>query len=326
MDIDLLAKMVEELILDNDEVSLPGVGTFVAELIPATFSDKGFTINPPYRKLSFRQREGDGNLLVDFYAKANSLETGEARRILTKFLEEMKEVLKVKKYIIFPGLGKLRATKENFFFFVPDENLNIYPEGFGLESVSLKSHKEVDDVALAAEVLAAEVAEANEAAGGTEVAEPLPVKEVVETAVTEVAAPAPLAAEKPAPLAETPVQEPVPAEEPAAVAETVPVEEPVEEPDAVPEPVPAEEAVPEPVAVAEPVPVEEPVVTGGPDADALVQTDRPKKRMPAWLKVLIILVALAILFFGALAILGRVAPEFVDKLLYTPEELQLLYR
>ena len=40
MDIDLLSKMVGELILDNDEVSLPGVGTFVAEVVPSTFSDK----------------------------------------------------------------------------------------------------------------------------------------------------------------------------------------------------------------------------------------------------------------------------------------------
>ena len=51
MDIDLLAKMVKEAILDHDTVTLPGVGCFVAELVPSTFSDKGYTINPPYRRL-----------------------------------------------------------------------------------------------------------------------------------------------------------------------------------------------------------------------------------------------------------------------------------
>ena len=54
MDIDLLSKMVKELILDNDKVVLPGLGTFVAKVVPSTFSDKGYTINPPYRKLYFR--------------------------------------------------------------------------------------------------------------------------------------------------------------------------------------------------------------------------------------------------------------------------------
>ena len=41
MDIDLLSKMVKELILDNDKVVLPGLGCFVAEIVPSTFSDKG---------------------------------------------------------------------------------------------------------------------------------------------------------------------------------------------------------------------------------------------------------------------------------------------
>ena len=53
MDIDLLSRMVGELILEHDQVGLPGVGTFVAEMVPATFSDKGYTIHPPYRRLSF---------------------------------------------------------------------------------------------------------------------------------------------------------------------------------------------------------------------------------------------------------------------------------
>ena len=39
MDIDLLSKMVKEVILDRDKVVLPGLGTFVAEMVPATFSD-----------------------------------------------------------------------------------------------------------------------------------------------------------------------------------------------------------------------------------------------------------------------------------------------
>ena len=155
MDIDLLAKMVGELILEHDEVALPGVGTFVAELVGASFSDKGFTINPPYRKLSFRQREGDGDLLVDFYARTNSLEKSTAEDILTRFLSEMKEILKTRKYIVFPGLGRLRATRENLFFFVPDEDLNIYPEGFGLERVSLKSHEELEEVTELSETAAA---------------------------------------------------------------------------------------------------------------------------------------------------------------------------
>lgn len=143
MDIDLLSKMVKELILDNDEVSLPGVGSFVAELVPSSFSDKGYTINPPYKRLSFRKKaDVSDNVLIDFYAKSNNVDKETASKIVIDFLSEMQKVLELRKSIVFPGLGKLRATKENIFFFVADEDLDIYPEGFGLEPISLKTHEE----------------------------------------------------------------------------------------------------------------------------------------------------------------------------------------
>ena len=151
MNIDLLSKMVKELILDKDEVFLPGIGSFVAEFVPSAFSDKGYTINPPYRRLYFRQKQDDtDSTLVDFYADSNSIDKESAARVLTDFLNEMKFILQEKKLITFPELGRLRATKENNFFFVPDEDLDIFPAGFGLEPVSLKTHQETKEEVSAA--------------------------------------------------------------------------------------------------------------------------------------------------------------------------------
>lgn len=138
-----MSKIVKEIILDKDEVSLPGLGSFIAELVPSVFSDKGYTINPPYKRLYFRQKENPQDTsLIDFYADSNKIEKQIASDIVCDFLRELRKVLEVKKTIIFPGLGRLRATKENYFFFVADENLDIYPEGFGLEPISLKTHEE----------------------------------------------------------------------------------------------------------------------------------------------------------------------------------------
>lgn len=156
MDIDLLSKMVKELILDKDKVVLPGLGTFVAEMTPASFSDKGYTINPPYRRLYFRSRVDDDSSLADLYAAANNVGRDVAERIVTEFIAEMKTVLQEKKVVVFPGLGRLRATKENNFFFVADENLDIYPEGLGLSPISLKTHQETrEEVSAAVEGLKA---------------------------------------------------------------------------------------------------------------------------------------------------------------------------
>ena len=145
MDIDLLSKMVKEIILVEDKVVLPGLGTFVAELMPATFSDKGYTINPPYRRLYFRQRAENDSSLAELYAAANNVDREVAGKILADFLKELKAVLQEKKIVVFPGLGRLRATKENNFFFVPDETLDIYMDGFGLVPISLKTHQETEE-------------------------------------------------------------------------------------------------------------------------------------------------------------------------------------
>ena len=142
MDIDLLSKMVKELILDRDRVVLPGLGTFVAEMVPASFSDKGYTVNPPYRRLYFRARTDGDESLAEMYAESNNVSKEVASKILSDFISGLKGVLQEKKTVIFPGLGRLRATRENNFFFVPDEDLDIYPEGFGLAPISLKTHQE----------------------------------------------------------------------------------------------------------------------------------------------------------------------------------------
>lgn len=140
-----MSKMISELIVDHDKVGLPGVGTFFTEVVPSTFSDKGYTINPPYRRLSFLPNALENDLLVEFYARVNDIPEDVSREYLEQFLSEMAGVLKERKTIVLPGLGRLRATKENNFFFVPDEALDIYPEAFGLASVSLKSLPTLDD-------------------------------------------------------------------------------------------------------------------------------------------------------------------------------------
>lgn len=194
MDMELLSRMVGELILVHDRVGLPGVGTFVAEMVPASFSDRGYTINPPYRRLSFDNAVLEDKLLIDFYAAENSIGLPASRAYLTAFLAEMKDVLKDRKAVTFPGLGRLRATRQNTFFFVPLEDLDIYPEGFGLESVSLKTHVETDEeVSIAVSDLAS-ILEAARVA-------PDPVAEpVVEPAAEPIAEPA--VEPEPAPLAE----------------------------------------------------------------------------------------------------------------------------
>ena len=243
MDVALLAKMVRELILDKDSVTLPGLGSFVAEEIPSSFSDKGYTINPPYRRLSFTPREGRDTLLADLYAVSNGVSKEAAQAALSEFVSGLRETLMSRKAVAIPGLGRLRATRENHFFFVPDEDPDIDPNGFGLYPISLKTHQETP--------------------------------EEVSAAVSDLAAAfAPAPAPAPAPVPEAPV-------DPAPETETPP---------------------------SCPTPTFEPAPS-------------------VWRRIVVIaLVLLAVfaLLLILLAILGRMAPNWVDPFLYTREELELL--
>ncbi len=266
MDIDLLSEMVYDLILENDRVGLPGVGCFVAEVVPASFADRGYTINPPYRRLSFRNRPDDGSLLVNLYARSNNVGEDVARGIVTDFLSQMKEVLLVKKVIVFPGLGRLRATKENNFFFVSDENLDIYPEGFGLQPVSLKTRRESDSG----------LSEAIDEIGGMLAAEPTtPADETASepTATGTEPATSPAAEQTTTPAADHPA-----ADHPAA---------------------------------------------DHPSAEPAATTAGASRRKTVLITV-VSLAALAAAALGIFVLLARLCPDFIDSLLYTGEELEIL--
>ena len=221
--------MIMDLAQGKEEIALPGLGVFVVEEVSASFSDRGYTVNPPYKRLAFRQKDSADDSLIKLYAQKNSVSLKDAATILGGFFKRLAAVLREKKSVSLPGLGRLRSTNENIFFFVQSEEADINPQGFGLESISLKTLNS----AYADEDLFLDVVD----------------------------------------------DEPEPQEE---------------QPEAVPE------AVPE-------------------AAEAAGNGGRVLKI--ALLGVL----AAVVLFFALLAILGRVAPQLVDPLLYNPKELEMLH-
>ena len=293
-----MSKMIKELILENDRVVLPGLGCFVAEMVPAAFSDKGYTINPPYRRLSFRAKPDMGDELIDFYVEANGLDREVACRILGEFIRELRQIIFAKKVIVLPGLGRLRATKENNLFFIPDEDLDIYPAGLGLEPISLKSHVETpQEVSAAISGLksimeeVAEGAKTGDAAAEEEIAEEV-AEEVAEATVEEV-------------VDEVTAEE-VLAEDVAEVVEAEAAEEETAEEEKISEADTEEE-------------IEEKV------EDTEVAVEKPKRS--AGRKVLIalgVLLAVAAVLLGAYVGLSRLNPEIFDSILYSAEELEIL--
>ena len=387
MDIDLLSRIVKELITDHDKVGLPGLGTFVAEVVPASFSDKGYTINPPYRRLSFHPDNTEADLLVKFYSDSNHVPLEASRVYITEFLSELKQVLIQRKTVIFPGLGRLRATKENNFFFVPDEDLDIYPDGFGLQPVSMKYIQGVadpvdiklsysdamrgfEDRHRAAEPeLPAEMGQPSEpglpvageqsAAGEPQLetlspdqAKPAQPSEPGQSSESELttepvkpAEPIQPAASQVQPVAEGQPSEQEQPTEPDQAEQEQPSEDPSErqcgaapaeqlqgeERDAAPAELPGGERG---AAPAEQLQGEERDAAPaeqlhGAESDVAPaelpgeETGVVRRRCRWWIAPVVVL-SLAVVALGVFVILAHAAPDFIDSILYTPEELKIL--
>ena len=344
MDIDLLSRMVKEAIIDRDRVALPGLGTFVAEMMPATFSDKGYTINPPYRRLYFRPRPDEDDSLVKIYSASNHISPDLAEKILADFLSELGQVLMEKKVVVFPGLGRLRATKENTFFFVPDEDLEIYSEGFGLEPVSLKSHNETREQLSAAVESLKSIIQPDETmtADSEESQSEAPEQEEEESAAeatVPVEASGEAEPESEAPQAEAPEQE----EEESAAEATVPVEtsgeaEPEQKPmSGEPESEKYEEAIQESKELqtedqgpdeSELASKEESAseATAPSEAENVSNQEHGKKKISLGKPAIaaIIAISVVVVLFVVYIVLNLIFPGIFDHILYSKDQLQIL--
>lgn len=362
--------MISELITDHNRVGLPGLGTFVAEVVPATFSDKGYTINPPYRRLSFHPSRSEDTLLIDFYAASNGISKEAAGLYLKQFLGEMKSVLKERKTITLPGLGRLRATMENNFFFVPDPDLDIYPDGFALKPLSLKTISMADEVEIPffppmeeeMEVKGAAEVE-GEGAGAAEAREMSENKEETVGPVSPESTQPEQRQSEPTPQPESeqlqpetgpalqPEQQPGPGEQEPQTQSEINQPQPESgqlQPESEPAPQPEQQPGPgeqEPQSESE---------QSQPETELQLQAEQPQPEQPQpqpkqetrqpepqpqsrpetgpvhaprrfrwWIPLLVLLAVAAVALLAFLTV-AQVAPDFIDSILYTPEELRII--
>ena len=300
MDIDLLSKMVKELILDNDRVVLPGLGTFVAEVVPAVFSDRGYTINPPYRRLHFRPGNDRDDALAILYSQANGIDKSVAGRVIEDFVAEMKEVVSQRKVVVFPGLGRLRATKENNLFFVADADLDIYPDGFGLEPISLKTHQETPEEVAEAVVDLANILDDCPAANSVPATNVVPEPNAVPRSDT---------VSEPDPFDITPEEIVLKSEELTPTSDDI-IE--VQDPESglAPESEPDQNTLTQSENEGLAVTVKE-------------VTDKNKAKRVI-LTIILTIIIIAIVALGVFILLAHITPDFIDSILYTPEELEIL--
>ncbi|MBP5539715.1 MAG: hypothetical protein J6X69_07865 [Bacteroidales bacterium] len=139
MKLETLSGLIVQLVLENGRVMLPQLGAFMRETVPASFSDRGFTLLPPYRRLVFRESQGDGTLLCEALSRQARLSPQRAQAEIEACVQALREQLEQENQALIPGLGRLKRTASGGLLFVQDEELDVSGEWMALDAVSLKS-------------------------------------------------------------------------------------------------------------------------------------------------------------------------------------------
>ena len=84
-----LAKYIKDLLLENDKVVLPGLGTFIGKSETSKIDQKTDVLKPPKKIISFDgSRKADDGLLVRHVSKSENISLREARKAIEDFVND----------------------------------------------------------------------------------------------------------------------------------------------------------------------------------------------------------------------------------------------
>lgn len=134
-----LHRHIETLLLENDCLTVPGLGGFVAHYIPAKYNVDSFSFEPPTRIIGFNQqlKMNDG-LLVQSYMALYGLSYADAYRLVEQEVEQLKEKLYIEGEIEIENIGTLSYDINGHYDFVPLDNLLTTPSLYALGSFEIQ--------------------------------------------------------------------------------------------------------------------------------------------------------------------------------------------
>ena len=177
MDFNLICAQIQELLIKNERVVLPGTGEFVVESFPAAFLEDGKTIVPPSKKLRFIPVTGE---------ETGKAASGDQDAVLVELSGRIREALVQDGEFEVPGFGIFADNGAGEVKFTLAEGFDFAPDNFALESISLEENEPVEETVAPQETVAEEPLQEPETPG--KIAEPLQTTAAKEQEVHDVAA------------------------------------------------------------------------------------------------------------------------------------------
>lgn len=133
---------IEYLMLSHDCVIVPGLGAFIAISRPAVIDYDSMKITPPSRSIVFNHAvTSDDGLLANSLVRKHGITFDEARQILLREANLIKETLANGKVMAAGSLGVLSMGSEGNLIFNPSEEISSINDKLGYSDIAIPTDK-----------------------------------------------------------------------------------------------------------------------------------------------------------------------------------------
>lgn len=123
-----------ELLRDQNEVSLPGLGTFTKVRAPGSYDPRTNSFLPPGHQVSFNAISGESNLLSKYISAKKNLSRSSSDYFVKKFTATLLDLLQTSGIAEIKPLGILRQQDDTLAF-EASANIDISAHFYGLRPV-----------------------------------------------------------------------------------------------------------------------------------------------------------------------------------------------
>lgn len=141
---------IADLLQNQNEVSLPGVGTFTKERVAGYYDQTSNSFFPPAYRVSFNNIEADYDSLTDYISNKKNLSRSSAEYLIKKISSAIFDLLQTSGIAEIKPLGIIHKKNEDLTF-EASENFDPGSKFYGLKPVSDLKHNFVQEVLVSEE-------------------------------------------------------------------------------------------------------------------------------------------------------------------------------
>lgn len=131
-----IKQYVRSLLFDQDYVTIPNFGAFIANYVPSDLNQVTGSLMPPHRKIAFNEilKQDDG-LLTMYVARRQNISMSDAQKVVADFVDKIQKEISQHKSYEFEDIGYFSLNSNNKLVFEPYLKSNFLGESFGFDSI-----------------------------------------------------------------------------------------------------------------------------------------------------------------------------------------------